>query len=101
MLVCQKIFRTLRKENIRSPPTLVTIEQSTLLNSGVEEALSNLSPAKLIQLEKNVQKLKKQKSTTGTPGDATPRPPNASAPLVERMGTSTEVAHIERVEASL
>jgi hypothetical protein len=37
---------------------------TTLLNSGVEEALSNLSPAQLIQLEKNVQKLKKQKSTT-------------------------------------
>jgi len=36
---------------------------TTLLNSGVEEALSNLSPAQLIQLEKNVQKLKKQKST--------------------------------------
>lgn len=41
---------------------------TTLLNSGVEEALSNLSPAQLIQLEKNVQKLKKQKSTSGTPG---------------------------------
>ena len=41
---------------------------TTLLNSGVEEALSSLSPAQLIQLEKNVQKLKKQKSTTGTPG---------------------------------
>lgn len=35
---------------------------TTLLNSGVEEALSNLSPAQLIQLEKNVQKLKKQKT---------------------------------------
>jgi len=34
---------------------------TTLLNSGVEEALSTLSPAQLIQLEKNVQKLKKQK----------------------------------------
>lgn len=40
---------------------------TTLLNSGVEEALSNLSPAQLIQLEKNVQKLKKQKSTGSTP----------------------------------
>ena len=39
---------------------------TTLLNSGVEEALSNLSPAQLIQLEKNVQKLKKQKTTTPT-----------------------------------
>lgn len=39
---------------------------TTLLNSGVEEALSNLSPAQLIQLEKNVQKLKRQKSS-GTP----------------------------------
>lgn len=37
---------------------------TTLLNSGVEEALSNLSPAQLIQLEKNVQKLKKQKTST-------------------------------------
>ena len=35
---------------------------TTLLNSGVEEALSNLSPAQLIQLEKNVQKLKRQKT---------------------------------------
>ena len=43
---------------------------TTLLNSGVEEALSNLSPAQLIQLEKNVQKLKRQKSSTlsATPG---------------------------------
>lgn len=38
---------------------------TTLLNSGVEEALSNLSPAQLIQLEKNVQKLKRQKNPLG------------------------------------
>ena len=38
------------------------ITLTNLLNSGVEEALSNLSPAQLIQLEKNVQKLKKQKN---------------------------------------
>ena len=37
---------------------------TTLLNSGVEEALSTLSPSQLIQLEKNVQKLKKQKGPT-------------------------------------
>lgn len=40
---------------------------TTLLNSGVEEALSNLSPAQLIQLEKNVQKLKKQKTNVSAP----------------------------------
>jgi hypothetical protein len=45
---------------------------TNLLNTGVEEALSKLSPAELIQLEKNVQKLKRQKNTTGAgPG----RPP--------------------------
>ena len=38
------------------------ITLTNLFNSGVEEALSNLSPAQLIQLEKNVQKLKKQKN---------------------------------------
>lgn len=48
---------------------------TNLLNTGVEEALSKLSPAELIQLEKNVQKLKRQKNTTGAgPG----RPPKAA-----------------------
>lgn len=46
---------------------LNAITLTTLLNSGVEEALSSLSPAQLIQLEKNVQKLKKQKTPSGTP----------------------------------
>ncbi len=35
---------------------------TNLLNSGVEEALSRLSPAQLMQLERNVQKLKRQKT---------------------------------------
>lgn len=35
---------------------------TNLLNSGVEEALAKLSPAELIQLEKNVQKLKRAKN---------------------------------------
>jgi len=39
---------------------------TNLLNTGVEEALSKLSPAELIQLEKNVQKLKRQKNTSTT-----------------------------------
>lgn len=48
---------------------------TTLLNSGVEEALSNLSPAQLIQLEKNVQKLKKQKTTVPLPARRKPESP--------------------------
>jgi len=41
---------------------------TNLLNSGVEEALSRLSPAQLMQLERNVQKLKRQKApSTGAP----------------------------------
>lgn len=53
---------TLRLDNDNEELNALTL--TTLLNSGVEEALSNLSPAQLIQLEKNVQKLKKQKSTS-------------------------------------
>lgn len=51
---------------------------TNLLNSGVEEALSNLTPAQLIQLEKNVQKLKKQK-TPSTGSSAAMRQKRASA----------------------
>lgn len=38
-----------------------------LLNSGVEEALSSLSPEQLMQLERNVQKLKRQKTPSAGP----------------------------------
>lgn len=48
---------------------------TNLLNTGVEEALSKLSPAELIQLEKNVQKLKRQKTT---PGPGPGRPPKSA-----------------------
>lgn len=41
---------------------------TNLLNSGVEELLANLSPAELIQLEKNVQKLKRTKNPAVVPG---------------------------------
>lgn len=47
-----------------------------ILNSGVEEALANLSPEQLIQLEKNVQKLKR---TKGPSGVASGRPMKASS----------------------
>lgn len=39
---------------------------STLLNSGVEEALSSLTPEQLMRLAQNVEKLKKQKTPTTT-----------------------------------
>jgi len=47
---------------------------TNLLNSGVEEALAKLSPAELIQLEKNVQRMKRAKNPSSTPG----RTPKAS-----------------------
>lgn len=70
---------------------------TTLLNSGVEEALSNLSPAQLIQLEKNVQKLKRQKSpmTTSFPGLAKVTPASGKK---RRLSESDDIsdAHVER-----
>jgi len=47
--------------NLHDNEELNALTLTTLLNSGVEEALSTLSPAQLIELEKNVQKLKEQK----------------------------------------
>ena len=61
------------------------ITLTNLLNSGVEEALSNLSPAQLIQLEKNVQKLKKQKNPI--------TPTRSKRPEV---GTSTPASLLEK-----
>jgi len=72
---------------------------TTLLNSGVEEALSNLSPAQLIQLEKNVQKLKRQKSTTGTP-IRTPKSSSGSASRKRRMSDSDAVDGDDRPRPS-
>lgn len=48
---------------------------TNLLNSGVEEALSRLSPAQLMQLERNVQKLKRQK----TPSSGAPKGSKSSS----------------------
>lgn len=65
---------------------------TTLLNSGVEEALSNLSPAQLIQLEKNVQKLKKQKTTTPAINRRKPDSP-ANRKRKASEGDSEEYSH--------
>lgn len=61
------------------------ITLTNLLNSGVEEALSNLSPAQLIQLEKNVQKLKKQKN-----------PITPSRSKRPEIGSSTPASFVEK-----
>lgn len=53
---------------------------TNLLNSGVEEALAKLSPAELIQLEKNVQKLKRAKNPAAvTPSGNRPKPAGGAA----------------------
>lgn len=66
------ILNELRFEDENEELNALTL--TTLLNSGVEEALSNLSPAQLIRLEKNVQKLKRQKT------------PNSAANVTSTLG---------------
>src|SRR5205807_6871321 len=46
---------------------------SALLNSGVEEALSSLTPEQLMRLAQNVEKLKKQKTPVRRKADSSPR----------------------------
>ena len=46
---------------------------SALLNSGVEEALSSLTPEQLMRLAQNVEKLKKQKTPVRRKAESSPR----------------------------
>jgi hypothetical protein len=64
---------------------------SALLNSGVEEALSSLTPEQLMRLAQNVEKLKKQK---------TPRRKVESSPRKRRSSTSESVSDIQKPRSS-
>jgi hypothetical protein len=64
---------------------------SALLNSGVEEALSSLTPEQLMRLAQNVEKLKKQK---------TPRRKIESSPRKRRSSTSESVSDIQKPRSS-
>ncbi|PJF20176.1 hypothetical protein PSACC_00025 [Paramicrosporidium saccamoebae] len=67
---------------------------TTLLNNGAE-VLLNLSPAQLIQLEKKVQKLKRQKSPPAT-GIAAVAPSTKSGGTKKRRLSDGSNEHIER-----
>lgn len=68
---------------------------TNLLNSGVEEALSRLSPAQLMQLERNVQKLKRQKTPTGTSNKSS----RSSGSRKRSIATEEGDLHEEELEA--